>query len=63
MRRGVGRALVADAVEFARSRAVSRIEVTANPHALSFYENEGFIADHDTETRFGPSARMHLAVL
>jgi GNAT superfamily N-acetyltransferase len=63
MRRGVGRALVSDAMELARRRAVSRIEVTANPHALSFYEKTGFIADHETETRFGPSARMHLAVV
>jgi GNAT superfamily N-acetyltransferase len=62
MRRGVGRALVKDAMELARRRAASRIEVTANPHALSFYEKTGFVVDGDTETRFGPSARMHLAV-
>jgi GNAT superfamily N-acetyltransferase len=62
MRRGVGRALVADAMEFARRRRISRIEVTANPHALAFYENAGFIIDHDVETRFGPSPRMHLVV-
>lgn len=62
MRRGVGRALVADATEFARCRRISRIEVTANPHALAFYQNTGFIVDHDAETRFGPSPRMHLVV-
>ena len=62
MRRGIGRALVLDAIEIARGRGASRIEVTANPHALVFYGKAGFIADHEVPTRFGPGIRMHLDV-
>jgi N-acetylglutamate synthase-like GNAT family acetyltransferase len=62
MRRGVGRALVFDAATTARSRGATRVEVTANGHALSFYEAAGFVLDGVTETRFGPGLRMHLDV-
>jgi GNAT superfamily N-acetyltransferase len=62
MRRGVGRALVLDAVEIARDLGARRIEVTANQHALVFYGKAGFIADHEVRTRFGPGVRMHLDV-
>ena len=62
MRRGVGHRLVRDAVAFARREDVQRIEVTANPHALAFYETVGFVHDGEVETRFGPGARMHLDV-
>jgi len=60
MRRGVGRALIADVVTLARSWGASRVEVTANGHALDFYETTGFIVDGVTDTRFGPGIRMHL---
>jgi len=60
MRRGIGHALVADAVAFAMERGRRYLEVTANPHALRFYANEGFVVDHDVETRFGPAPRMRL---
>jgi len=62
MRRGAGRALVLDAVAIARGLGARRIEVTANQHALVFYEKAGFIADHEVRTRFGPGIRMHLDV-
>ncbi len=63
MRRGVGRALVADAATIARQWGAGRIEVTANPHALAFYQRAGFVADHEVQTRFGPGSRMHLDVV
>jgi GNAT superfamily N-acetyltransferase len=62
MRQGAGRALVLDAVAIARGLGAGRIEVTANPHALLFYERAGFTADHEVRTRFGPGLRMHLGV-
>lgn len=60
MRRGVGRDLIADALDVARLRGVTRVEVTANDHALDFYEQVGFVRDGVIETRFGPGLRMHL---
>jgi GNAT superfamily N-acetyltransferase len=63
MRRGIGRALVADAAAIARQWGASRIEVTANPHALAFYRQAGFVAGHEVQTRFGPGTRMHLDVV
>jgi GNAT superfamily N-acetyltransferase len=62
MGRGVGRALVLDVVAIARDQLAGRIEVTANPHALAFYQKVGFIVDHEVQTRFGPGSRMHLDV-
>lgn len=62
MRRGIGRALVNDAVALARSRGCERIEVTANPSALEFYVRMGFIDDGIEQTRFGPGLRMHVDV-
>lgn len=59
-RRGVGRALIADAVARARDRGWRRIEVTANPRAIEFYVKQGFIDDGIVHTRFGPGLRMHL---
>jgi GNAT superfamily N-acetyltransferase len=54
MRRGIAVALVRDA-----AATVARIEVTANPHALPFYEAVGFVHDGVTETPGGPAYRMH----
>lgn len=62
MRQGAGRALVADAVTIARDRGIGRVEVTANLHALAFYEKAGFTADHEVATQFGAGTRMHLDV-
>jgi GNAT superfamily N-acetyltransferase len=55
MRRGIAVALVRDA-----AAVVPRIEATANPHALPFYEAVGFVTDGVTETPGGPAYRMHL---
>ena len=60
MRRGVGSALIVDVAAIARSRSIARIEVTANGHALAFYEAAGFVRDGTAETRFGTAPRMHL---
>lgn len=60
MRHGVGRDLVRDAIATAARRGVRRIEVTANDHALAFYESVGFVHDGITQTRFGPGLRMHV---
>jgi len=62
MRRGVGRLLIEDATALARSRGRRRLEVTANPHALAFYEKTGFITDHPVATPLGDGLRMHLDV-
>jgi len=62
MGQGIGRALVADAISTARDHALSRIEVTANPHALGFYRRVGFVGDGQVETQFGPGLRMHLDI-
>jgi GNAT superfamily N-acetyltransferase len=62
MRRGVGRALMTDLMAIARGQGVRRLEVTANRHALAFYGQIGFVADHEVETAFGPGQRMHLDV-
>jgi predicted N-acetyltransferase YhbS len=60
MRKGIGLALVRDAAATARAQGVSRIEVTANPHAMAFYERAGFVPDGTANTRFGPAPRMRL---
>jgi ribosomal protein S18 acetylase RimI-like enzyme len=59
MRRGVGRGLLLDAVAIARSLSATRIEVTANGHALDFYESVGFLVDGVSETELGSGLRMH----
>ena len=60
MRNGVGRALVDDVVERARARGVRRIDVIANPTAIGFYTNVGFVRGADAATQFGPAFWMHL---
>jgi GNAT superfamily N-acetyltransferase len=62
MRHGIGRLLVHDAMAIARRENVARIDVEANPHAWSFYENVGFVHDGRVETPFGQGARMHLDI-
>lgn len=60
MRTGIGRRLIEDLVDLAMREGIVRIEVTANPHADAFYRDVGFVYLHDTETQFGPAARMEL---
>ena len=57
-RRGIGSALVEDAVHDARSRGLSLMTVVANPSAKEFYERCGFTVEGSAETRFGPALRM-----
>ena len=42
MRGGIGRRLVEEAVQMARGRGATRIDVDANPQAVAFYEAAGF---------------------
>jgi len=62
MRHGIGRALVRDTADIARRRGIESVVVTANPHAMAFYEAVGFVPDGEVETLFGPGLRMHLSV-
>jgi N-acetylglutamate synthase-like GNAT family acetyltransferase len=57
-RRGIGLALVEDAVHHARSRGLSLMTVVANPGAQEFYERCGFTVEGTAQTRFGPALRM-----
>ncbi len=59
MRRGIGRKLVIDIIDIAKAKGFVRLEVTANPHARSFYEGTGFTADFEVQTAFYPGQRMH----
>ncbi len=59
-RRGIGAALVADAVSRARAGGATRLEVTGNPHAARFYAQVGFERDGEVATELGPGIRMHL---
>ncbi len=61
-RRGVARALVLDAEAVARAGGSTRLEVTANTHALEFYDAAGFVADGLVATQFSPGTRMHLDI-
>ncbi len=58
MRRRIGEALVLDVSERVRALGFETLEVTANPHALSFYEHMGFVADRVVDTEFSPAPRM-----
>ena len=57
-RRGIGSALVADAVHSARRRGLTLMTVIANPSARGFYEHCGFVVEGEAETRFGPALTM-----
>lgn len=59
MRRGIGRALVADASLRASRRGARWLEVTAGP-AKGFYERVGFHQFDAAHTQFGPAVRMRL---
>lgn len=59
-RRGVARALIADAVESARAGGYRRLSVTANPHASAFYSAVGFLGGAQVATALGEGLRMHL---
>jgi GNAT superfamily N-acetyltransferase len=58
MRRGVGEALVLDISTLVRELQFEELEVTANPHAMAFYEHVGFVIDHVVDTQFYEAPRM-----
>jgi GNAT superfamily N-acetyltransferase len=43
MRRGVGHALLTDAIELARLRGILELVIEADPNAVAFYEHEGAV--------------------
>ena len=55
--KGIGRALVDEAVHEARRRGLS-LTVLASPGTLGFYEKCGFAVEGEEPTRFGPAIRM-----
>jgi GNAT superfamily N-acetyltransferase len=61
MRHGVGEALVVDISSLVREQRFESLAVTANPHALAFYEHMGFVVDRFVDTEFYPAPRMHLS--
>jgi ribosomal protein S18 acetylase RimI-like enzyme len=62
MRRGVARELILRIATEAGREDAYRIEVTANSHALGFYEAVGFVVGPPVDTEFGRGHRMHLDV-
>jgi GNAT superfamily N-acetyltransferase len=62
MRHGIGRTLMMDLIAIARGHGTGLVEVTANHHALAFYEQVGFAVIGAEQTRFGPAPRMRLEV-
>jgi N-acetylglutamate synthase-like GNAT family acetyltransferase len=61
-RQGAARRLMRRITAEAAEEGITRIEVTANPHAVDFYRAVGFVTDSETRTEFGPGLRMHLDV-
>jgi GNAT superfamily N-acetyltransferase len=57
-RRRVAEALVLDISTQVSKRGFKMLEVTANPHAMAFYEHMGFLATHHVDTEFYPAPRM-----
>jgi GNAT superfamily N-acetyltransferase len=62
MGHGAGRSLLLDLIAQARRRGVRRVAVTANPDAIGFYQQAGFVIEDMTTTTFGPAPRMYLEV-
>ena len=57
-KRGVGRLLVAQCAEVARTRASRILHVVGNPHAEGFYTSCGFRTTGTFATRFGVGLSM-----
>ena len=58
MRHGIGQALVVDIAARLSELHFETLEVTANPHAMSFYEHLGFVEYRIVDTQFYPAPRM-----
>jgi len=61
-RRGVARALIADAVATATRNGYGRLFVVANHHAAEFYAAVGFVGTSRVSTALGVGARMRLEI-
>lgn len=59
-RRGIGAALVAEAVRRGRARGWRALHVIANARAVPFYERCGFERVGEVMTRFAPAPLMRL---
>jgi GNAT superfamily N-acetyltransferase len=57
-RRGIGELLVLDISQRVRELGFEALEVTANPHAMAFYEHMGFVACGLVRTEFYAAPRM-----
>jgi GNAT superfamily N-acetyltransferase len=58
-RQGIGTALMLDMVAIAERGGCERLEVTGNPHALSFYKYSGFTVSHEVATDLYPALRLY----
>jgi GNAT superfamily N-acetyltransferase len=58
MRQGIAQALVLDISSRLNQLGFERLEVTANPHAMPFYEYLGFMANQIVDTEGYPAPRM-----
>ena len=61
-RRGIGRALVAEAERLAARDGAASLWVIANTSALDFYGACGFVTVGEVATRFRPAPRMRKAI-
>ncbi|MHB1089115.1 MAG: GNAT family N-acetyltransferase [Acidimicrobiales bacterium] len=58
----MGRALVIDISDQVRRMNFEMLEVTANPHAMAFYEYVGFKPDRLVDTDGYPALRMRRSI-
>ncbi len=58
MRRGFAAALVLDVASRLHQLGFETLEVTANPHAMAFYEHLGFVENQIVDTLGYPAPRM-----
>jgi GNAT superfamily N-acetyltransferase len=61
-RQGVATRLIASIEQLARDLGSDVLHVTANPNALGFYTQVGFVKVGSTATLFGPADRMLKAI-
>jgi ribosomal protein S18 acetylase RimI-like enzyme len=61
-RQGAARELILHICREATKEGVSRIEVTANDHAMAFYRAVGFEGEEHVATEFGVGLRMYLNI-
>jgi GNAT superfamily N-acetyltransferase len=62
MRRGVAKALVLDLSARLQAMGFDTLEVTANPHAMAFYEHMGFVQSGIVDTDLYAAPRMWWAL-